>query len=75
MVVGSAIQVSRGLPPLQPPLDHLPRLHVLTGFQPSIDDCQVNELASQASVAEADNLVLLGPPGVGKTHLSVALGL
>lgn len=28
-----------------------------------------------AFVAEAGNVILLGPPGVGKTHLAVALGL
>ena len=44
-------------------------------FQPSIDERQVKELASLAFVAEASNLLLLGPPGVGKTHLAVALAL
>ena len=36
--------------------------------QPSIDRKQVNELATLGFVAHADNLILLGPPGVGKTH-------
>ena len=45
------------------------------GFQPSIDERQVKELAALAFVAEASNLILLGPPGVGKTHLAVALAL
>ena len=44
-------------------------------FQPSIDERQVKELATLAFVAEATNLLLLGPPGVGKTHLAVALAL
>ena len=44
-------------------------------FQPSIDERQVKELATLAFVAEASNLLLLGPPGVGKTHLAVALAL
>ena len=42
-------------------------------FQPSIDERHVKELASLAFVAEATNVLVLGPPGVGKTHLAVAL--
>ena len=38
-------------------------------FQQSIDERQVKELASLAFVAEATHILLLGPPGVGKTHL------
>src|SRR6185437_3059938 len=44
-------------------------------FQPSIDERQLRDLATLRFVASAENLVLLGPPGVGKTHLAVALGL
>ncbi len=44
-------------------------------FQPSIAEPLVKELASLAFVAEATNILLLGPPGVGKTHLAIALAL
>ena len=43
-------------------------------FQPSVNKKQVAELASCAFVERAENVVLLGPPGVGKTHLAIALG-
>ncbi|MBI5624285.1 MAG: ATP-binding protein [Elusimicrobia bacterium] len=44
-------------------------------FQPSVDARQVRELASGRYLDAAENVVLLGPPGVGKTHLAVALGI
>ena len=60
-------------------LAHLPFMRTLEefdfGFQPSIDERQVKELAALAFVTEASNLLLLGLPGVGKTHLAVALAL
>lgn len=43
-------------------------------FQPSLDRRQVRELAGLSFVERAHNVVILGPPGVGKTHLAVALG-
>jgi len=43
------------------------------GFQPSLDDRQIRELRSLRFIHEASNVIFLGPPGVGKTHLSVAL--
>jgi len=42
-------------------------------FQPSIDERQIRELRSLRFIHEASNVIFLGPPGVGKTHLSVAL--
>ena len=44
-------------------------------FQPSIDKRQVEELGTLAFVAREENVILLGPPGVGKTHLAVGLAL
>jgi len=44
-------------------------------FATGVDRSLVNELASCAFVANAVNVVLLGPPGVGKSHLAVGLAL
>lgn len=44
-------------------------------FQPSIDRKVLRELAGLSFVERAHNAVLLGPPGVGKTHLAIALGV
>jgi len=44
-------------------------------FQPSLDRKLVRELAGLSFVERTQNVVLLGPPGVGKTHLAVALGV
>jgi len=44
-------------------------------FQPSIDKRQIDELATLAFAARAENVILLGPPGVGKTHLAVGISM
>ena len=44
-------------------------------FQPSVDKRRVQELASLRFVSNGENILLLGPPGVGKTHLSIGLGI
>lgn len=44
-------------------------------FQPSVDRKVVRELSGLSFVERAENVVLLGPPGVGKTHLAIALGV
>jgi DNA replication protein DnaC len=58
-------------------LAHLPYVKTFEqfdfSFQPSIDERQVRELRTLRFVHEASNVILLGPPGVGKTHLAVAL--
>jgi DNA replication protein DnaC len=44
-------------------------------FQPSIDRTLIEELATGRFMSEGRNVVFQGPPGVGKTHLAIALGL
>lgn len=58
-------------------LAHLPYVKTFEQFdlrfQPSIDERQILELRTMRFLHEASNVILLGPPGVGKTHLAVAL--
>lgn len=43
-------------------------------FQPSVPRGLVEELATLQFVERGDNVVLVGSPGVGKSHLSIAIG-
>jgi DNA replication protein DnaC len=57
---------------------HFPSARDFDGFDfaapPSIDPRQIRELAASRWVAHGEALLLPGPPGVGKTHLAIALG-
>jgi len=57
---------------------HFPTVKTLEDFdfkfQPSIDQKLVRELATGRYIASAENVLVFGPPGVGKTHLAIALG-
>jgi DNA replication protein DnaC len=58
---------------------HFPIVRTLDSFdfdaQPMLDRKVVNELRTLAFVERAQNVVLLGPPGVGKTHIATGLGV
>ncbi len=56
-----------------------PFVRDLAGFdfraQPSVDPKQLRELATGRFIANGEAVLLLGPPGVGKTHLAISLAI
>jgi DNA replication protein DnaC len=57
----------------------LPAIKTLSGFdfsfQPSIRREQMESLHELGFVERKENVVFLGPPGVGKTHLAISLAI
>lgn len=44
-------------------------------FQPSLRRDVLAHLATTTFIPKVENLILFGPPGMGKTHLGIALGV
>lgn len=44
-------------------------------YQPQLDEKLLRELSNLSFMDEAQNILFLGPPGVGKTHLAISLGV
>ena len=73
-----AVRRKRSLAP-RTRLAKVPANKTLANFdfdaQPSIDKRLIAELSTLTFLDRADNILLLGPPGVGKSHLAAALAL
>ena len=59
-------------------LSRLPEIKRIEDYDfsvvPALDRAQIDELAKLEWIKKRSNLLFLGPPGVGKTHLALALG-
>lgn len=44
-------------------------------FQPSLNAARIRELAELGFLSRVENILLIGRPGVGKTHLSIGIAL
>lgn len=44
-------------------------------FQPQMDEKLIRELAKLSFLKDGKNILFIGPPGVGKTHLAVGFGV
>ena len=57
---------------------HFPCVRTIEGFdfafQPSADERLIRELSTGNFIAHGENILMFGPPGVGKSHLAIGLG-